>query len=50
VDTGQPVAMPKTRGQLLLYTVTIDDVIPFHIHINSDVEVSLVSMYAFLTL
>jgi hypothetical protein len=30
--------------------VTIDDAIPFQIHIGIDVEVSLVSMYVFLTL
>jgi hypothetical protein len=50
VDTGQPDSVPTPRGQPLIRMVTIDDVMPFHVLISSDVEVSLMSLQISLTL
>jgi hypothetical protein len=44
VDTSQPVPTPTTRGQPLIWSVTIDDAMPFHAHISIDAEVSLMSL------
>jgi hypothetical protein len=43
VNIDQSVPTPTTVGQPLIRTITIDDVMPFHILITSDVEVSSMS-------
>jgi hypothetical protein len=50
MDTGQPASTSTPEGQPLTWTVTIDDAMPFHVLINNNVELSLMSLHVFLTL
>jgi hypothetical protein len=44
VDTSQPESIPTPGGLHLIRMITIDDTMPFTNLINSDAEVSLMSL------
>jgi hypothetical protein len=44
MDTRQPVPASTTRGQPLIWIITIGDIMPFHILISSNAMVRLMSL------
>jgi hypothetical protein len=50
MDINHPATTLMPKGQPLTQTLTIDDTMPFCVHINRDVEVSLMNLQIFLTL